>query len=73
MKVRVLVGMRSAVLTPLILMACHIGDSTAPITLVWSSVSSGTTQALRGVWGSSASNVWAVGDDGTILHGSPAG
>jgi hypothetical protein len=34
----------------------------------WSSVSSGTTQSLRGVWGTSASDVWAVGGSGTILH-----
>jgi hypothetical protein len=27
-----------------------------------------TAPALRGVWGSSASDVWAVGDDGRILH-----
>jgi hypothetical protein len=25
---------------------------------------------LRGIWGSSASNLWAVGHDGLILHGS---
>jgi Bacterial Ig-like domain (group 2) len=37
-------------------------------TLVWSSVSSGTTSHLFSVWGTSASDVWAVGDNGTILH-----
>src|SRR2546423_3409495 len=37
-------------------------------TLVWSSVSSGTANSLYGVWGSSASDVWAVGAIGTILH-----
>jgi hypothetical protein len=31
-------------------------------------MTSGTTQALRGVWGSSGSDVFAVGDRGTILH-----
>jgi hypothetical protein len=35
----------------------------------WSSVSSGTTRFLFGVWGTSASDVWVVGDVGTILHG----
>jgi hypothetical protein len=31
-------------------------------------MSSGTTQRLSGVWGSSATDVFAVGDNGTILH-----
>src|SRR3989304_1774942 len=35
---------------------------------VWYAIASGTTHALRGVWGSGASDVWAVGDSGTILH-----
>lgn len=39
----------------------------------WSSVSSGTTKYLTGVWGTSASDVWAVGGGGTIVHGSSAG
>jgi hypothetical protein len=29
---------------------------------------SGTDVQLRGIWGSSSENVFAVGDDGTILH-----
>ncbi len=28
----------------------------------------GVTQTLRALWGSSASNVWAVGDEGPIIH-----
>jgi hypothetical protein len=64
-KARVLAGLISSVLTPLIPVACN--DSTGPTTLVWSSVSSGTTERLTGVWGASASDVWAVGY-GTILH-----
>jgi hypothetical protein len=28
---------------------------------------------LTTVWGSSSSDVWAVGESGTILHGTPAG
>jgi hypothetical protein len=69
MKVRVLAGLLSAVLTPLLLTACHSGDSTGPndTSLSWLSVSSGTTSNLYGVWGSSASDVWAVGDS-VILH-----
>jgi hypothetical protein len=34
----------------------------------WSASSSGTSNRLDGVWGSSASDVWAVGTAGTILH-----
>lgn len=39
----------------------------------WSSVATGTTNVLHGVWGSGATDVWATGDSGTILHrrGSP--
>ncbi len=35
---------------------------------LWVATPSGTTSALNDVWGSSASNVFAVGRDGTILH-----
>jgi len=31
-------------------------------------VSSSPTNFLNGVWGSGASDVWAVGDFGTIVH-----
>ncbi|QTA84768.1 hypothetical protein [Desulfonema magnum] len=34
----------------------------------WTSMDSGTTQYLAGVWGSSGSDVFAVGQSGTILH-----
>jgi len=34
----------------------------------WTPMSSGTTQTLYGVWGSSGSDVFAVGSNGTILH-----
>jgi hypothetical protein len=37
-------------------------------TLSWVSLPSGTAQDLRGVWGSSSSDVYAVGNQGTILH-----
>jgi hypothetical protein len=72
MKVRTVVSVVCAALTPLLLAVCGSGDSTAPNTaaaLVWSTVPSGTTQDLLSVWGNSASDVWAVGSDaGTILH-----
>jgi hypothetical protein len=35
--------------------------------------SSGTPNQLNGVWGSGASNVWAVGNYGTILHWDGSG
>ncbi len=34
----------------------------------WSAMTSGTINTLRGVWGSSATDVFAVGDGGIILH-----
>ena len=34
----------------------------------WSLVASGTTSSLKAVWGSSANDVYAVGENGTILH-----
>ena len=34
----------------------------------WVSVDSGTDKALKGVWGSSTSDVFVVGSGGTILH-----
>lgn len=66
----------STALAVLILAACHSSDSTAPDSvgaLSWTKVSSGTTEHLLGVWGSSVSNAWGVGSGGTILHGSPGG
>jgi hypothetical protein len=42
----------------------------SPVTVYsgWSPMTSGTTQTLRGIWGSSGSDVFAVGNSGTILH-----
>jgi hypothetical protein len=34
----------------------------------WTAMASGTTNDLRGVWGASASDVWATGTSGTLLH-----
>ena len=34
----------------------------------WTSASSGTTTLIDGIWGSGASDVWAVGDAATLLH-----
>lgn len=35
----------------------------------WQPQSSGTTQNLRAIWAANATNIWAVGDNGTILKG----
>jgi uncharacterized protein YjbI with pentapeptide repeats len=34
----------------------------------WTAEASGTSQSLRAVWGTSAHDVWVVGDAGTLLH-----
>ena len=50
-------------------LGCAGSDVTAPEPpLVWAGVASGTSHNLWDVWGSSATDVWAVGDGGTILH-----
>jgi hypothetical protein len=67
-KIRVPKAMMSALLTPLILAGCQSPDSVGPYTpLVWSTVATGTNMPLYGVWGTSSSDVWAVGWK-TILH-----
>jgi hypothetical protein len=43
-------------------------DLTAAPTLAWRKQTSGTTQNLNGLWGSSASDLYAVGAGGAILH-----
>src|SRR5437868_5832510 len=65
---RVLRSLIPTFVTPLILVACQGTDSTGPgPTLVWTSVPSAASQRLFGVWGSSASDVWAVGYE-TLVH-----
>jgi len=44
------------------------GADTKGDTLAWTAVDSQATVVLRGIWGSSADDVWAVGDHGTIRH-----
>ena len=39
-----------------------------PTVTAWSEVASGTTENLNGVWGTSPTDVYAVGRAGTILH-----
>jgi len=48
--------------------ACSSDSLTGTSGRHWVVQSSGTTQDLFGVWGSSASDVFAVGQGGTILH-----
>lgn len=40
---------------------------------VWTTQASGTTNDLNGVWGSSANDVYIVGDNATILHSTGNG
>jgi hypothetical protein len=48
---------------------CGGNDVTAPEPpLSWTRVASGTAHNLWDLWGSSATDVWAVGDLGSILH-----
>jgi hypothetical protein len=61
-------GANTATATVTGLPAVTFSITTVAPTLVWSSVSSGTTQNIFGIWGTSASDVWAVGSGGTILH-----
>jgi len=46
--------------------ASHVPAKAAAST--WSAMTSGTVNDLRAIWGTSASNVYAVGTNGTILH-----
>jgi hypothetical protein len=64
---------RAAYLSVLFLIACGPdatgpGEKPPPAESGWQPMNSGAIEHLRGVWGSSASNVFAVGDAGTILH-----
>ena len=42
--------------------------SSEAVSVDWVPVPSGTTQELRGIWGSSPSDIFAVGTGGAILH-----
>jgi hypothetical protein len=58
-------------LIPIVLLACLLALAIPSVVLAdatWSPMSSATTNNLNDVWGSSASDVFAVGDSGTILH-----
>ena len=39
-----------------------------PVCSSWSQLDSGTTKDLVGIWGSSGSDIFAVGSEGTMLH-----
>lgn len=55
-------------LTLIIALATAGAWPAAAQTLAWSPMNSHTEQRLQEVWGSSASDVFAVGDNGTVLH-----
>ena len=56
----------SAVLTIAIYAGC--GDSTGPDPLVWTLAASPAYGPVTGISGTSSSDVWAVGWQGTVLH-----
>lgn len=58
-----------ALLAATLLSACRSSDATGPgLPLEWTTVASGSSDRLYSVWGSSRTDVWAVGHNGTILH-----
>ncbi|MCK5618476.1 MAG: hypothetical protein KAJ17_03710, partial [Candidatus Krumholzibacteria bacterium] len=64
---------RAACLSVLFLLSCGPeatgpGEKPPPDKSGWQPMNSGATEHLRGIWGSSANDVFAVGDAGTILH-----
>ena len=69
---------RAACLSVLFFLACG-PDATGPGEKPpldksgWQPMTSGATEHLRGIWGSSANDVFAVGDAGTILHNDGSG
>src|SRR4051812_35318310 len=71
-KLRTMVPATLVALAPLILASCG-SDSTGPSGATWTMVPSGTTLPLDGVGGTSPSDVWAVGDGGTIIHFNGSG
>ena len=50
------------------LTASAAANVVSPDSCVWSAMDSGTTNELGDVWGSSSSDVFAVGYNGTLLH-----
>lgn len=62
--------MDNRMLTGLLLsMLCMLAFGYAtPGRAEWSSMESGTVNELRGVWGSSATDIFTVGVGGIILH-----
>ena len=59
---------RRRAVAPITCLLLFVFGSTAAQAVDWTSMTSGTTNLLNGVWGNSESNVFAVGSLGTILH-----
>lgn len=49
-------------------MIAHGTAPPKPGPLLWTKIDSQSTVVLEGIWGSSANDIWAVGDNGTIRH-----
>jgi len=66
------IGRTLAVVLPLAALMLACGEDSenpaAPASSSWSAVPSGTTKHLRAVWGVSDTDVFAVGDSGTVLR-----
>ena len=58
----------AGVLCLVLLSAVLYGFAASPAQAHWSAMTNPDNATLRGVWGSSGSSVYAVGDMGTILH-----
>ncbi len=49
-------------------LTCDQGVCVVAPNPTWQTTAPITTKALHGIWGASASNIWVVGDGGTLLH-----
>ncbi len=52
-------------------MTLHGTRSSGAKDLTWKEIDSRTENVLRGIWGTSNGDVWAVGDNGTVRHFGP--
>jgi len=56
----------ACIILVLVLVPC--AEVTAVSSVGWATQTSGTTWTLNGVWGTSSTDVFAVGENGTVLH-----
>ncbi|MFC1976931.1 hypothetical protein ACFLWS_01490 [Chloroflexota bacterium] len=58
----------AAILMAFLIVLLSLASPVTAASPSWSAMTSGTTKHLNGVWGSSAADVFAVGEGSTILH-----